>query len=167
MARKQLGKGDFRLGIDVDPSPTLLAKRLGKMSKEFNDYRTAWRRLAPALSRGIEDNIQGKGRPISGAWAKTNQRYQRRKAREGKGRIDLVVTRNLINSMGPNNGIIRLTKSRLVFGTEQQYARAVNFGFDKIRPRNFMGWNRGMRNAAIRELDRHATVMIGKLSRSI
>lgn len=143
----------------IDPSPGSLSKIAGGLGKDLSNYRPAWRLIAPIIAAGIARNIQSRGGALGETWPRENRNYQRRKAREGKGRVELVVSGKLLADMTTLAGIQSMTAKRLVFGTKQKYARAVNFGFatdrgkTQIRPRKFAGWNDSMKQEAGEVLD--------------
>lgn len=158
------GKGDFRRRFVVNPSPVALSKILGGLGPEFRDWRPAWRRLVPVIASGIAENISSRGASIGVPWAPVDARYARRKASEGKGRLDLFVTGWLIDDVTSPDSVVALTPRRLSFGTQTNpYARAVNFAGRK----RFMGWNQRMEIGAALIMDDHARALIAKASARI
>lgn len=151
------GRGDFRLRLTTTPSPEQIAREFRRLGDEFDDWKPAWRALAPGLAQGLAANIASRGALIGNRWRPIRPKYARRKARKGWGATDLVVTgRTVAQATSPTEGVISLTKRQVKFGVRSVYARKLQFG----RNRWFVGWNDGMQAAAIEAMTMHAESLL-------
>lgn len=164
-------KGDFGKAIGVHPSLKAFSRAFGvKIPKELNDWRPAWRRLLPFMARGIAQNIQGQGSPIGEKWADGSRDYELRKQREGYGRLELVRTGRTVAQLTSPSRAVSLTKrsvSHGLRGKKWQHVAALNFGRKLKGARPFMGWNRGMINAASNIMTEHAQWTLDRIVRSL
>jgi phage gpG-like protein len=167
------GKGDFKLRLRVNPSPAAIARVLGELGKDFRDYRPVWRLLAPIIAYGMAQSIQARGAALGESWPQESRAYARRKAREGKGRVELAVSGKLIADMTSAGSVLGISARRLTFGTRLPYARAVNFGFTtkggktQIRARKFAGWTEYMKRGAAELFDIFAKERLKEASAAI
>lgn len=174
MARTSTGnrssKGAFNFGVTVNPSPAQLAKAFGVASKRFGDYRPAFRVIVPHLAAGIGQNIKSRGATIGETWpsqsASWHAAYLRRKQRGGFGVADLILTRRVFQQVtSPTEGLLSMGRMTLRFGSDQPYARAVNFGMRSkgARRRMFMGWSEQMKRDTEEILDQYTRLLLGEL----
>lgn len=163
----------FKYQIKIDPSPVKLAALIGGLGKEFNDWRPAWRRLAPHMAAGIAENFQTQGGAIGESWPPLTDRYVTRKARGGGGRATLVLSGKLLAEATSPQGVVSMTGIALRFGTSIPYSRAMNFGFTPkggrggVPRRPFMGWNQNMKDAALEAMNDHASDLLDRAAKRI
>jgi hypothetical protein len=161
------GKGDFRFRIRANPSPAAISKILGGLGEEFSDWRPAWQRMVPTLADGILENIDTRGASLGETWPAERDRYVRRKARQGFGRMELYRTGTLVSQLSPASGVRRMGRRSVSFGTKVPYGRAVNFGRNGARGRRFMGWSPRMKTAAEMVMHEHAQALLSKAAARI
>lgn len=147
-------KGIYRLRLTATESYVAAFEGLRQLRVRISDWRPAFVEVAKVLAGGVEQNIRSRGASLGFRWPASDPKYAMRKARAGHGRIDLVVSRKLVDDVTSPDGIIELGHRLLIFGTDVPYARAVNFGFTPrsgrraIQERRFFGYSESMKSRA-------------------
>ncbi len=144
---RRTGQGVFRQRLLTPLRFLELPGILGYLNEDLTDFSKAFSELRRILMDATSDNVASKGGTLGGAWEQTykGSRYPRRKAMEGKGRVDLWVTGRLLGQLSSlSGGKSKVTKSSLKWGTKGlSYAAAVNFGTtltdNRIARREFFG----------------------------
>ena len=174
--RRGRGKGTILLRFEVKPSPDEIARRFGHLSKEFKDYRPAWKRLAPRIAREVRRIFSSKGGLLGERWpphVKPKDKpesvsYIHRKQKAGFGRAEMLVRTGRMMHMAtsPTRGLLANRPSFMRFGVKGPQVRAMNFGSlrskKNIPKRPFIGVTKGMEIAGVEEIGRHVDFLLKK-----
>jgi hypothetical protein len=161
MARRS-GKanGIINFGFEVNPSPQKLGEAFNAASKSLKDYRPAFRLLTPIMAAGFKKAIDTKGASIGRAWTQSTDAYLRRKARNGFGRADFVLTGLLTRTISSPSGVMLSLGTRAArFGTRLHQARALQFGLGRW----FVDISNDMSNAIADVLSNHVRGMLRQI----
>lgn len=185
--RRKRGAGEhssFRQRIFIDPSPVKIAKILGGLGTEFEDWKPVWREVRHVLANGLKQVYLQEGAPLdAGRWPPQDTTYLNRKRREGWGLEPLIRTgKTIAQAISPTRGVLSRRKNALVFGVKGPQVRAIQFGFrltryvstpgraetrirrSRVRGRPFVGWSDVMRSRTFDLMNKYARRKLDELS---
>lgn len=152
--------------FQVYPPPEMIARLLGKMSKDVADFRPAWGALAPDLAEGLAKNITSRGANAGESWAQPAPSTLRRRPAN---RAQLRLTGELLSEVSrASSAVRRLTANELQVGTTKKHGYVQHFGVKgRLPARPWISWSDGMRKSALAKVEQHATMLLAKLSDDI
>lgn len=149
----------INMRVGLTPSMAALKNFFERGLVEATDWKPLWPRIAANVVASTKANIASRGATLSAeltyghVWKPADPRYLRRKAREGRGAVDLYYTGRLVKQVTTLSGVKKLSPKYMVFGTRRlKYAQKMNFV-----KRPFMGATSELTNGI-------AELMVGHLS---
>lgn len=164
--------GDMRFGLTFDRDPKLIEQAFTELGEDFKDLRDLWGRVWPIMATGTQKNLGARGATLVGAWPAYTADYARRKARGtvrpgargSKGRrLELHLTGQMRHLLSGKQGLIRLTKRAVSWGSRTPYARAVQFAGKRF----FIGWSSDMKSQMQREYAEHGDDALRRWSKKV
>lgn len=151
------GRGNWGLTVHVNPPWPHVELTLSGLADKAVDYRPVWPAAAQAMADETAAIIDSRGAALAGVasyggqWEPADSRYLRRKARDGRGGVDLLYTGTLRSRLSAAAGVLRQTPTMLQFGVKGlPYAAMMNF----VR-RPFLGWTNTLRARCTELLNAH------------
>jgi hypothetical protein len=138
--------GNWNFTAVMRPSPDELASVFGRFAARAVDFSPCWPDATDAMVQETAAIISSRGAMLSAeatyghAWLPADNRYLRRKARVGRGAVDLMWSGMIRNAVSSRAGVLSQGPGWLRFGVRAKHAVAMNFAF-----RPFMGWTGRLR----------------------
>ena len=129
------------IDVKTSPDPARWAKELGRLPRQFDDWRKAWRTLAPVVKQGHKSAFSSKGQTIGSPWPAGDPEYMARKGN----RAQLVLTGGLAADV--RRGQTAIDKDSLAVTVRHKAIRPLH-----SRGYRLVGWSASMRRGALRVL---------------